>query len=126
MVAGYLPFVKTEVIPSHDGRLCVGVIVGVFVGCFGHTFQLSSAGWCHSKVAAVMVWFSDFCRRVLCLGSNMFTLALACEVRHAVSWTAGCHSGAYGVERSLSLPSTILRIITNVLWGKFFVNISAY
>ena len=117
--------VKTDVKPSHDGCLCDGVIVGVFVGCFGHTLAIcSSARRRHGKCVVGMVWFCDFCRRVLDMCRHVYSCV---GVRGAsVCWTAGCHSGAYGVERSLSLPSTILRIITNELWGKFFVNMSAY
>ena len=117
--------VKTDVKPSHDGCLCDGVIVGVFVGCFGHTLAIcSSARRRHGRFVVGMVWFSDFCRRFLDMRRHVYSCV---GVRGASGcWLAGCHSGAYGVERSLSLPSTILRIITNELWGKFFVNMSAY
>ena len=117
--------VKTDVKPSHDGCLCDGLIVGVFVGCFGHTLAIcSSAQRRHGRCVVGLVWFSDFCRRVLC-GVDMFTLYAG--VRGASGcWSAGCHSGAYGVERSLRLPGTILRIVTNVRCGRAFVNISAY
>ena len=35
--------VKTGVNPSHHGCRCDGVIVGVFVGCFGHTLAICSS-----------------------------------------------------------------------------------
>ena len=75
--------VKTGVNPSHDGCRCDGVIVGVFVGCFGHTLAIcSSARRRHGRFVVGMVWFSDFCSRFL----DMFTLALVCGVRRVVGW----------------------------------------
>jgi hypothetical protein len=62
-VGGMLVFavVKTDVNPSHDGCLCDRVIVGVFVGCFGHTLAIcSSARRRHGRCVVGMVWFSDF------------------------------------------------------------------
>ena len=75
--------VKTGVNPSYDGCRYDGVIVGVFVGCFGHTLAIcSSARRRHGRFVVGMVWFSDFCSRFL----DMFTLALVCGVRRVVGW----------------------------------------
>ena len=66
--------VKTDVKPSHDGCLCDGVIVGVFVGCFGHTLAIcSSARRRHGKCVVGMVWFCDFCRRVLDMCRHVYS-----------------------------------------------------
>ena len=73
--------VRTDVKPSHDGCLCDGVIVGVFVGCFGHTLAIcSSARRRHGRCVVGMVWFSDFCRRVLGMRRYVYSLC----------WSAGC------------------------------------
>ena len=69
--------------------------------------------------------FSVVCRRVLDMRRHVYA---ATGVRDAsgLCWSAVCHSGASGVERSLSLPRTIFRIVTNELCGRFLVNMSAY